>query len=204
MKVTAIKQQVKRTDRYSIYIDDIYKFSLSESQLLSSGLHSGQELTRAEVAAYTEESATGKLFDKMLNLLSIRPRSEWELREYLRRKDASPEQVAQIIVRCRQLSYIDDERFARQWLESRRLGAPRSQRKLRSELLAKRIAPTIVDQVLAEDRNTIDERDVLRELVAKKRARYPDGTKFMQYLARQGFSYDDIKQVLKDSSSSGP
>ena len=44
MKITAIKQQVKRQDRYSIYGDGKYLFSFSESELLNSGIKIGQEL----------------------------------------------------------------------------------------------------------------------------------------------------------------
>lgn len=197
MKITAIKQQAKRQERYSVYIDGSYSFSLNEAQLVSSGLHSGQELNAAEVAQYKEDSAAGKLFDKILNLLSIRPRSTWEIEDYARRKDASPEQVAYVVERCRQLGYLDDERFARQWIENRRLTRPTSQRKLRSELVAKRITPAIIDQVLADDRHQTDEAEVLAKLIAKKRTRYPDNTKLMQYLARQGFSYDDIRSALQ-------
>jgi regulatory protein len=36
----------------------------------------------------------------------------------------------------------------------------------------------------------------MSKIIAKKRSRYPDDKKLMQYLARQGFSYDDIKKAL--------
>jgi SOS response regulatory protein OraA/RecX len=62
------------------------------------------------------------------------------------------------------------------------------------ELQQKHVSSDVINQVLAEDET--DERASLRELVAKKQARYPDRQKFMQYLARQGFSFDDIKSVL--------
>ncbi len=42
-----------------------------------------------------------------------------------------------------------------------------------------------------------DELQALRDLIAKKQARYPDSQKFMAFLVRQGFSYDDVKQALK-------
>jgi SOS response regulatory protein OraA/RecX len=42
------------------------------------------------------------------------------------------------------------------------------------------------------------DEDELGKIITKKRNRYPDDQKFMQYLARQGFSYDDIKQALSN------
>ena len=72
-------------------------------------------------------------------------------------------------------------------------------RKLQQELRAKRIATDIINQVFADDET--DELEVLRQLVVRKSARYPDKLKFMQYLARQGYGYDDIKTVLDESNN---
>jgi SOS response regulatory protein OraA/RecX len=42
------------------------------------------------------------------------------------------------------------------------------------------------------------EEQALQELITKKRRqlRYQDSQKLMQYLARQGFGYEDIKSAL--------
>lgn len=198
MKITQIKQQVKRADRYSIYVDGKYSFSLGENEFLKLGLHSGQEITDEILSEYKDESSFGKWFDKILNLLSFRLRSEWELRDYLKRKDCPPEIIEKIINKLRINGYVDDEQFARRWVENRRLLKATSRRRLSQELKQKRIAANIIDSVLADDREETDEREVLRQLVEKKRARYPDQLKLMQYLARQGYNYDDIKSVLAE------
>ena len=51
-----------------------------------------------------------------------------------------------------------------------------------------------VEQVVAESGRSDD--DELAKMIAKKRSKYPDEQKFMQYLARQGFGYDAIKSAL--------
>lgn len=198
MKITAIKQQVKRADRYSVYLDGKYAFSLGENEFLKLGLHSGQEISEDELANYRYESAYGKWFDRTLNLLSFRLRSEWELRDYLRRKECPPEIIEKILNKLSINGYVNDERFARRWVENRRLLKATSRRRLAQELKAKRISTEIIDTVLTDDKGQTDEREVLRELVAKKRARYPDNLKLMQYLARQGYNYDDIKSILAE------
>lgn len=198
MKITQIKQQVKRADRYSIYLDGKYSFSLGEGELLKLGLHSGQELTEQELTSYRDEGDYGKWFDKTLNLLSYRQRSEWELRDYLKRKKAPEEHVEKILNKLSINGYVDDQQFAKRWVENRRLLKPTSRRKLMMELKQKHISPNIIDKALADDKEQIDEREILKELVEKKRARYPDKLKFMQYLARQGYNYDDIKSALND------
>ncbi|RKV91262.1 MAG: hypothetical protein D8G53_15760, partial [Candidatus Saccharimonas sp.] len=45
--------------------------------------------------------------------------------------------------------------------------------------------------------NIRSDDEELRKIIAKKRYKYAgDEQKFMAYLARQGFSYDDIKSAL--------
>ncbi len=198
MKITAIKQQVKRADRYSIYLDGEYAFSLREADLITLGLHSGQEISQQELALYHDESAYGKWYDKILNLLSFRLRSEWEVREYLKHKDCPTEITDKILNKLSNIGYVNDEQFAERWVENRRLMKPTSRRKLFQELKQKRIPNDIIERVLSEDKDATDEREVIAQLVAKKSARYPDKTKLMQYLARQGYNYDDIKHVLSE------
>lgn len=197
MKITAIKQQVKSQDRYSIFIDDKFAFGLSELGLISSGLHVGQELSREEAGKLKAEAAVDKAYNRVLALLARRPRSEWEIRDYLKRKKHDSPTADTILNKLSNVGLVDDKAFARMWVDNRRALKPTSLRRLRQELRQKRIADDIIDEVLASDET--DEREVLRELVERKRARYPDKLKFMQYLARQGFSYDNIKSVLEES-----
>lgn len=199
MKITAIKQQVKRADRYSVFVDGKYSFSLSEGALLEQRLASGQELDEQQLKELKEASGNDKAYGNALRYVAMRPRSEWELRDYLRRKDVD-EPVAQIIVdRLTGVGLLNDLAFARAWVANRRLLKATSVRKLRLELKQKHVTEDVINQVLAEDET--DERDTLRELATKKRARYPDNLKLMQYLARQGFGYDDIKAVLDEMAA---
>jgi regulatory protein len=97
------------------------------------------------------------------------------------------------------LGYVDDLDFATRWVENRRLLKSTSRRRLAQELRQKRIKDDVIEQVLEQDET--DEKDVLRELVKKKRRQYPDKLKLMQYLTRQGFDYgvvrDTVDEVLR-------
>lgn len=199
MNITNIKQQVKRTDRYSIFVDDKYAFSLSESELIARGIHSGQELSREELTEFKEASKLDKVYGLVLQIVARRPRSEKELRDYLRRKNQDEKSTEIILNKLRNIGMVNDDDFAHRWVENRRLLKPVSKRRLVQELRQKGIASDIIDATLAED--TTSDLDTLKELIAHKRrqTKYQnDPTKLMQYLARQGFSYDDIKSSLQE------
>ncbi|HSH56067.1 MAG TPA: RecX family transcriptional regulator [Candidatus Limnocylindrales bacterium] len=201
MHITAIKQQVKRADRYSIYVDEKYSFSLSDTALLESRLVPGQELTPAEVKDLKRQSADDKVYSLALRYVAIRSRSRHELETYLKRKEAPTELIDRIMGRLSDLGFVDDEAFARVWVENRRLLKPVSRRRLMLELRQKRVPDDVVQIVLADDETS--DRDTLAELVQRKRrqTKYQDDTKLMQYLARQGYGYDDIKSALADDGS---
>ena len=199
MKVTAIQQQVKNKRRYSVFVDDSYSFSLNQEGILDLGIRVGSELTEHELSQLKKQSEDGKLYDRLIGLLAARPRSRWELESYLTRKKVDDETKQQLLLKLEDKKLINDVDFAQRWVESRRLLKPISTRKLRVELQQKRVPSGVIDQILSEDKT--DELAVLRELVEKKKhiAKYKqDQTKFMQFLARQGFNYGDIKQVLEE------
>jgi len=199
MKITAVKQQVKRADRYSIYIDGAYSFALSETELLKQGLRNGQEITADELAVIQDDSVKDKARYQALGQLSRRMRSEWELRDYLKRKEYAPEIIDQTIVWLADYGYVDDKKFADAWVANRRLLKATSSRRLRQELRQKRVADECIDQALADDET--DEKQVLRGLIERKQkqTKYQDKLKLMQYLSRQGYNYDDIKSVLEEA-----
>lgn len=199
MKITAIKAQIKNTERVSVYLDGKYSFSLTQSQLLEHKLHSGMELSEADLEKLQKASDYGKLLERVLNYVMIRPRSIREVRDYLWRKKADPDIGESIIQRLQARGYLGDAAFAKSWVRSRQLTKPISKRRLQAELIQKGVASELIEQAISGD-SEYDELEALREIIAKKRkqSRYQDEQKLMQYLARQGFSYDVIKSTLSE------
>lgn len=198
MKITSIKAQIKNQERVSIYIDGKYDFSLDQGQLLSARLFTGKEITEKELQVLKDESAFGKALGRALDYIMRRPRSVKELRDYAWRKQWEPEMRDRVIARLQEKGYLDDVKFAEIWVRHRGLGKPISARKLRLELKQKGITDDVADAALAVG-NEFNEQGALRQLIAKKRARYEDERKFIAYLMRQGFRYDDIRSGLEAS-----
>ena len=196
MKITSIKQQIKRAERYSIFVDGKYAFSLGETALLDSKLTTGQTLTDQQVKDFRKISVDDKIYNMALRYMAIRPRSKWEIEFYLQRKDASPTLTETILSKLSNIGLIDDEQFARAFVNDRRLLRPASRRKIIMELRKKHLADDTIQRVVGNDIN--DEHIALLSIVERKRhqTRYQDDLKLMQYLARQGFNYDDIKSAL--------
>ena len=201
MKITAIKQQLKMRDRYSVYIDEKYSFSLSETALIDSKLHSGMELSREQVEDYKKLSLDDKLYNRALRYVAMRQRTTWELQFYLERKGADTPLLQQILNKLSNIGMLDDEKYTRSFIADRQLLRPTSRRKIIMELKKKRVPEEIINRVLAEQaeesEQNMDETALSSLIIRKRRqTKYQDDEKLMQYLARQGFSYSDIKAAL--------
>jgi regulatory protein len=209
MKITSISAQVRDKDRVNVSVDGKYRFSLDILQLGSLGIKVGKDYTEEEIKNLEEESQFGKVYTRALEYALMRPRSKRELNDYLYKKTRDtrtkqgtirkgvPKEVTdRVLEKLIEKKYVDDEKFAIFWIENRNLRKGTSMRKLSAELSAKGVDRSIVDRLLGETERS--DEDELKKIIEKKRNRYEDDQKFMAYLARLGFSYDDIKSALAD------
>jgi regulatory protein len=201
MKITKITQQQKRTERYAIFVDGAYAFSLSQSALLTSSLAPGQELSQHQLGELKVLASSDKLYNQVLRYISLRAHTSWEIAQYLERKQASPALVDELLNKLSNIGLIDDAQYARSFVHDRQLLRPTSRLKISFELRKKHISDDIIEQVLGAEQ--AGDQTVLRALITRKRQqpRYHDDLKLMQYLARQGFHYPDIKEALQESET---
>ncbi len=207
MKITSISAQVKNPDRVNVNVDGVYRFSLDIFQVGELGIRVGKEYSEAELVELETESQFGKLYARALDYVMMRPHSGKEVRDYLYRKTrpsinkqgqkregCSPALADRVFERLSEKGYINDEKFARHWVENRNLSKGASLRKISAELRLKGVASGVIEQAMAgSDRTDTEE---LAKIIAKKRNKYPDDQKFIMYLVRQGFSYEDVKSAL--------
>lgn len=215
MKITDISLQAKNPDRVNISIDGKYRFSLDVYQFSELGLKIGRELSDEELAGFEQESQFGKLYSRTLEYCLMRPHSAKEIKDYLWRKtratkfksrtgeikdrDGVSQDVAdRVYRRLQDRGYVDDEKFARFWVDNRNQTKGASRKKLTMELRAKGVEISVIDQALSStERN---EQDELTKVISKKSSKYQDERRLIEYLMRQGFRYDDIIDALSQQN----
>lgn len=196
-KITRIKAQ-KNKKRVNIYLDGKFAFGLDADNFLKAGLKVGQKLTQKQVDDLVFKNEFQKLLDKTLRLISRRPRSEKEIRDYLRKKKSPSKLIEAVVKKLKQLRQIDDAAFASWWVEQRTTFRPRGKFGLTMELRQKGIDKTIINKAI----NKVDELPLAARLAQKKLKVYKNlpreefYQKMSAYLARRGFSWETIKKVV--------
>ena len=90
--------------------------------------------------------------------LEARPRGATETRRRLRTAGYPSALVDAAIERLAEIGLLDDEAFARGWIESRDRARPRGERALRHELQVRGLDRMLVDRALAERRADSEDR----------------------------------------------
>ncbi|PSO45188.1 hypothetical protein BRC21_00370 [Candidatus Saccharibacteria bacterium SW_7_54_9] len=199
MKITSITPQQRTEGRYSVYVDGEFALGVGEDELVRLGLYTGQELTGDQLERARAEAEFSKAYQRVVNYISIRPRSEREITDYMRRKSYSVETARAVLDKVKRLQLVDDQAFARSWVEWRQSTTPRSRYQLQQELGQKGVDEETIEEALSG----IDENEqvhVARALIDKKGHRYSSRQKLMSYLSRQGFTYDTIQKALDEEA----
>ena len=114
------------------------------------GLRSGLALEAMQLQELQAADEFQRIYNRALDFLAVRPRSEHEVRDRLRRKGIADEDIARVRERLRQAGYLDDAAFARYWIEERARSRPRGPALLRQELRQKGVSSTVIAQALAD------------------------------------------------------
>lgn len=151
--------------------------------------------------------ADASLFERALRksyrILSVRARSEYELRSKLAAKGYGGDVIDGVIDRLRKQGYLNDESFALQWARhlavNKRLGNFRIEASLREKGVDRALAA----RAISEARQELAEDEAIRKIIAGK---IKEGEpwniddlqkrRLIQSLARKGFAPGRVYGIL--------
>lgn len=224
--ITSIEPQKKKENRFNVYVNGQFAFAASAETIFKHHLKTDQEISQETIETLVKENEYGLLLDKTLRWISSRPHSEKELMTYLNKpnpkaKTPRSELAVQMVVeKLTKLGYVNDEEFARWYIESRTRSRPRGKRLLALELRAKGVDKEIVSRLLGERNEAqsssspllpqfplfpvspLSEEALALKIAQKKLPsyKYLEKREFHQkmgaYLARRGFDWETIKAVI--------
>ena len=197
--ITAIKPQ-KNKKRVNIHLDGKFGFGIDLENFVKLGLKVEQELPEREVEEIIKKAEFQKTYDKLVRFTTLRPRSEKEVNDWLRKYKVHKSIHKELFIRLKRLDLLDDRKFAQWWVEQRITFRPRGKRALSFELRQKGIDRDLINQILSEVK--IDEQKIACQLLKKKKYKWEKlgklkaRKKMSEFLARKGFSWAVIKESI--------
>ncbi len=199
--ITSAVEQMNDKNRYSVYINNIYHCSLSKEIFYKYDLSVGEIVDIQKLDDAVFEDKFKRAYLSCLNMVSYRPRSIKEIRTYLKRKKYSNSIVESVIEKLIKENYLDDYKFAVDWVKDRIKFRLYSRYRVISELKEKGIERGKIDEIIKEY-YPLSKEEEIAEIKIKKYANSRnlslpnDKDKVAKYLSRSGFSVDSILKIL--------
>ncbi len=141
-----------------------------------------------------------ELIDRLIRFATIRPRTEFEIKRWFARKKVSEKDSKIALDELKKAGLIDDEAFAKWWVDQRVTFRPKSQRMLVMELIKHGVDKELAQEVVAG--SEISDEVLAKELVRKKKRSWerlaPEERKkkTITFLQMRGFRWGVIKGIV--------
>lgn len=219
-KITLVKPQTFRlrsgSRRFNIYLDGEFAFGADEDLIVERRLIVGKLLTASDVEQLLNEVEVGKLMERMYRLFNIRQRSEKEVRDYLKnlsfkRKVKGQEEISSYIIdvivqALKRKGLLNDEEFARAWVEGRRRSKKKGKIALKQELFQKGIDRDIVNELFSNSAiEQLSEEDLASQALERKLNSWKvlEPLDFKKkangFLQRKGFEFEVVNKIVENT-----
>ena len=215
MIVSKIEYQKRDPNRVNLYIDGDFFCGISLDTLASENLYEGLDISEEVLDRLLQRDLKSRFLTRVSEYLSHSPKTEFQVYRYLKnlkfkkknnwfKEDINIDWEKffdEIVGKLREYKYIDDENFARSFVQSRMRNKPRGRSVLIGELMAKGVSKEIAETVCGEE--IVDELELLKSTFEKKyRGKNFDikDSKMVSFLQRKGFSWDLIERFNRDDT----
>lgn len=216
MRVTKIEYQKKDPSRVNLYIDEKFFCGISLDSLASEALYEGLEIDDEILNRLLQRDLKSRFLTRVTEYLSHSPKTEFQVYRYLKdlkfkkkekwfNEDIDIEWdifFDEIVKKLKEYKYIDDESYARSFIQSRMRNKPRGKTVLMGELMSKGVSKDISEMVCSQE--IVDEFELLKNTFEKKyRGKRFDikDRKMVGFLQRKGFNWDLIERLNSDDTS---
>jgi regulatory protein len=197
-EITSLTKQKNDPNRVSVFIDGSFSFGIS--RILGVSLRVGQIISEEDIIKITKDDSIEKVLQSALHFLSFRNRSENEIRMNLTKKGFFENEIIKVIDCLKSRGYLDDEKFAKEWVESRSVSKPRGRRLLAYELKQKKVnSYTIALALKGLPNESVLALEAARKVVPRYKKMECDlfNKKVTGFLFRRGFDFEVIREARK-------
>jgi len=201
--ITRITQQKRKNERYNIFLDGKYAFSVDEEVLARYQLGKNKELTDFDIGEIEYEDEIRKGFNKALIYLSYRMRSEHEIVLHLKEHEMGDASIEETLHKLRKYGYVNDEEFAKAFVNTQIRTSDKGPRHMQNALKDKGISPSIIEEALERisHEEWVERAEQVMEKVIKKNAKQSKlqiKKKGQDSLSRKGYSGPVMSAVTGD------
>lgn len=200
--MTVTKVEAITKTKFRVELDGEFAFVLYKGELKRFGIREDAELEEETREMICREVILKRAKLRALHLLADMARTEKKLREKLRQSQYPEPVIDEAVEYVRSFGYLDDVRYAENFIESRKNG--KSRKEMYAALLQRGVPADVIDRAFEAYDPEEEETEAIRRLVARKGIDVRHATKeeihkLYGYLARKGFPYEAIRRGMGET-----
>lgn len=188
--------------RYRVILDGNITFVLYKGELSRYHIRQGEALSEAAYQAVFDEILPKRAKLRCMNLLKARDYTRKQLEDKLKQGGYPQEIIAEAVAYVESYDYINDERYARNYIEYNM--QVKSRTLIENSLIRKGICKDVIRKAFDELSDAgieIDEECMIHKLLTKRNynpqtATNDEKRKMFAFLYRKGFHSDIIRRAL--------
>ncbi len=213
MRILRIEKNNPFREHYKLVFDDGGYCDITGEELTKFKLKKGLEISAQDCIDIKDSAECSFLKSKCIDYIALKPRSEKEIRDYIKKKlygkeigiEKANSITSEIIEDLRRKFLVNDQKFA-QWYTSKHINSrkPKSRTQVKYELINKGIQNDDIENSLSffSNEDEFNNACILAEkkyksLIRKELSRTEIEKKIAQYLYSKGYHYET---ALKASS----
>lgn len=187
--------------KYKVYIDGQFAFVLYKGELSRYHVIEGQGLPEEAYEKIRGEVLTKRAKLRAMHLLNAMGRTESQLTEKLKQGGYPEDIIKEALAYVKSFGYVNDINYARNFIDNRK--DKKSRKEIVILLKGKGVSDEDIERAMEECYGKDTAVQAIEKLMRKRRyapgeASYEEKQKFMAYLMRKGFSYDDVCRALEN------
>ncbi len=195
-EITRLDVQAKNKKRANVYLDNKFFCGLELETVLRYSLKVGIEISPEKLEEIQADSEKAVAYNKTLNLISKRIKTEKEVKDYLKQKGYVNKIITEVVQKLKEYNFINDQRYVKSYITSHINSSGKL--KLKQELYNKGISKKLIEDAIENLQNQTEVIVRLKEKYMKnKEDNYKNKQKLTRYLLSKGFTYDDIARATE-------
>lgn len=201
MKIKKIK---KLNNKYLITLEDNIEIITYDEVILKNNILYKKEITEEQLNKIKEENEYYETYNNILKLIKTKLRSEYEIREYIKKNNINKKTEENIIKKLKETKLINDEIYVRAYIHDKISFSNDGPNKIKKDLLNKQIKEETIENELQKPYNK-KLQEKLEKLVLKKiktNKKYSNNMikqKIINYFMNLGYEKNDIINIIENN-----
>jgi len=197
-----IKYEKKGNGKYRVYLENNLKIDLYEEVIIKNNLLYKKEIDHSILMNIDEDNQKYDIYNRCLKYIGTRLRSQYEMKEYIRRYTDNDEIAQEIMKKLLDNQFLNDEAFAKAFINDKfkftTMGPYMISKELKRHNISDEIIYKYLDQISKQAIAEKMEKQIMK-IIKSSKNRDKSKHKIYDNLMRLGYKSEDILKHINNN-----